>query len=315
MTTNQRSTVVGVFHDASEAQAAVRALKQAGFREDQIGVVSHEKKGSVDTKAAESPGSHVAAGAATGVAAGAGVGALWALGIAAGMLPAIGPVIAGGLLASVLASAAGGAAIAGVVGALVGLGIPEEEAHYYESEFKSGRTLVTVRADGRYDEAWNILHQHGAYNRQTSASTSQHTSAATAARTHASGGQTVELHEEQLHATKRPVETGEVRVHKEVVTEQRNIQVPVTHEEVVIERRPASGHASASDIRPGQEIRIPVTEERVHVDKETVVKEEVHVGKRKVTDTETVAGTVRKEEVRVDKEGDVQVRGDTTKTK
>jgi len=313
MATTQRSTtVVGVFYDASEAQAAVRALKQAGFSDAQIGVVSHDRGSGTETKAGD-VGTHAAAGAATGVAAGAGVGALWALGIAAGMVPAIGPVIAGGLLASVLASAAGGAAIAGVVGALVGLGLPEAEAQYYEGEFKSGRTLVTVKAEGRYDEAWNILHQHGGYNQQTPARPVQRTTGATSANARVGEGQTVELHEEQLHATKRPVETGEVRVHKEVVTEQRNLQVPVSREEVVIERRPASGQASTSDIHPGQEIRIPVKEEQVHVEKEAVVTEEVHVGKRTVTDTETVGGTVRKEEIRVEKEGDVDVRGDASK--
>src|SRR5207253_9660469 len=110
-------------------------------------------------------------GAAVGAATGAGVGALWALGIAAGVLAPIGPVIAGGLLASVLASAAGGAAVAGIVGALIGLGIPEEDAKYYESEFKAGRVIVTVRAEGRSDEAWTILNRHGAYNRSNMAAT------------------------------------------------------------------------------------------------------------------------------------------------
>jgi hypothetical protein len=52
---------------------------------------------------------------------------------AAGVLPAIGPVIAGGLLAAVAASAAAGAAAGGIVGALIGLGIPEEEARYSEA--------------------------------------------------------------------------------------------------------------------------------------------------------------------------------------
>jgi hypothetical protein len=171
MATQKHSTVVGVFHDPSHAQDAVRSLKQAGFREEQIGIVSHDKGPPTGEKTAAGKGSHMAEGAVAGVAAGAGVGALWALGIAASILPGIGPVIAGGLLASVLASAAGGAAIAGVVGALVGLGIPEDEAKYYEGEFKSGRTIVTVKADDRYDEAWSILHSHGAYNKQTPATT------------------------------------------------------------------------------------------------------------------------------------------------
>jgi uncharacterized protein (TIGR02271 family) len=248
----------------------------------------------------------MAEGAAAGVATGAGIGALWALGIAAGMLPAIGPVIAGGLLASVLASAAGGAAAAGIIGALIGLGIPEEDARYYEEEFKAGRTLVTVKANGRYDEALAVIRRHGGYNRTTS-----ETAIATEARAtgvSSAGGKTVKVHEEQLRASKRPVETGEVRVRKNVVTEHQTLDVPVQHEEVVVERRPASGKASSADIGAGQELRIPVKAERVSVKKEPVVKEEVRVGKRTVTETARVSGKVRKEKVAVEKEGDVDVR-------
>jgi uncharacterized protein (TIGR02271 family) len=305
MATKKRSTIVGVFHDPSHAQQAIRDLKEAGFRDDQLGVVSHDKTAAKTTKAKESKGSHVAEGAVAGVAAGAGVGALWALGIAASILPGIGPVIAGGLLASVLASAAGGAAIAGVVGALVGLGIPEEEAQYYEGEFKAGRTIVTVKANGHADEAWSILYSHGAYNKQTPS-----TAAPAAGTARSETGQTMKVHEEQLRASKTPVTTGEVRVRKEVVTENQTLQVPVTREEVVIQRRPASGGASTGNIKAGEEVRIPVKEEQVRVGKETVVKEEVSVGKRKVTGTETVSGTVRKERVKVEKEGDVNLRGD-----
>ncbi|MGH7129004.1 MAG: general stress protein, partial [Planctomycetaceae bacterium] len=82
----------------------------------------------------------------------------------AGLLPAIGPVIAGGLLMSILASAAGGAAAGGLVGALIGLGIPEEEARFYDTEFRAGRTVVTVQAGDRYDEAFAICNRRGAYN-------------------------------------------------------------------------------------------------------------------------------------------------------
>jgi len=307
MKTSKRTTVVGVFNDASKAQEAIRALKEAGFREDEIGVISQDKTAPA-AKGKKTKGSHVAEGAVAGVATGAGVGALWALGIAANILPGIGPVIAGGLLASVLASAAGGAAVAGVVGALVGLGIPEEEAQYYEGEFKAGRTIVTVKANGRFDEAWSILNRFGAYNKETC-----HTEGAraTATATAVGGDQTVEVREEELHARKTPVKKGEVRVRKEVVTEQQTLNVPVSHEEVVIERRPASrrasASASASAIKEGEEIRIPITEEKVRVEKDTVVKEEVGVRKRKVQNTEAVSGTVRKERVKVEQEGDVHV--------
>jgi hypothetical protein len=81
----------------------------------------------------------------------------------------IGPVIAGGLLAAVLASAAGGAAVGVIVGALVGLGVPEEEARFYENEFHRGRTLVTVKPEGRYPEAESILRSCGGYDMHTAA--------------------------------------------------------------------------------------------------------------------------------------------------
>lgn len=163
MATDTRTTVVGVFHSQEKADAAVAELYDAGFTHEQIGVVARTDSGAGewidptirDETAAEE-------GAAAGAAVGAGVGGLWALGIAFGALPAIGPVVAGGVLASLLASAALGAAAGGLVGALIGLGIPEEEAEFYEEEFRAGRILVTVRANGRADEARNILLSHGA---------------------------------------------------------------------------------------------------------------------------------------------------------
>jgi len=234
--------------------------------------------------------------------------------------PAIGPVIAGGTLAAIMANAAGGAAIGSLVGALTGSGIPEEEAHYYQGEFEAGRTIVTVKADGRYDEAMTILRRHGAYDMQTAGSrvagTTTSAAAATTSATHAGtagtvhtgqGTQKMQVREEELHAQKRPVEAGEVRVHKEVHTEHKTIDVPVQHEEVVIERRPAHGQVAVGDLREGEEIRIPVREEQVDVTKRAVVTEEVEVGKRVVQDTERVSGDVRKEEVRVERQGDVDV--------
>lgn len=307
MRSNKMCTVVGVFNDSSSAQQAVRALKDAGFTDEQIGVVTQDSSGST---AGESTGSHITEGALAGVATGAGVGALWALGIAANIVPGIGPVISGGILASILASAAGGAAIAGVVGALVGLGIPEEDAHYYEGEFKAGRTLVTVKAETRSEEAWAILSRFGAYNRQNSEATGVNRDASDmkAPGRYTDAGKTVQVHEEQLRASKTPVKTGEVHVRKDVISEQRTIQVPVTREEVVIEHRPASGTRRGGSVGNSEEIRIPVSEERVNVSKETVTTGEVSVGKRQVTENQQVSGTVRKESVHVEKEGDVTVR-------
>jgi len=117
---------------------------------------------------------------------------------------------------------------------------------------------------------------------------------------------TVQLKEEKLRVTKTPVETGDVRVRKEIHTDHKTITVPVEREEVVIERRPASGHTTG-DVR-AEEIRIPTKEEKVHVSKETVVKEEVRVAKRKVQGTEQVTDDVRREELVVETDGKAKVR-------
>jgi len=127
--------------------------------------------------------------------------------------------------------------------------------------------------------------------------------------TGARGGQTIQAREEELRVQKERQQVGEVQVRKEVHTEHKTIDVPVEREEVVVERHPVSGKAASAGgpIVGGQEIRVPVTEEHVEVTKTPVVKEEVSVSKRKVKDTQKVAGDVRKEEIKVDKTGDADV--------
>jgi len=326
MKSQERTTIVGVFTDQRHADQAVDELRKAGFREDQIGFTGRWLEGDATGTTTPEESSHAGTGAIVGALAGAGLGGLVGLGIIAGMIPAIGPVIAGGTLAAIMANAAGGAAIGGLVGSLTGAGIPEEEAQYYQNEFEAGRSIVTVKADGRYDEAMTILRRHGAYDMHTAATRATGataaattadvhtaatratgtTAAATTART-GEAGQKIQVREEVLQAHKQPVETGEVRVRKEVHTEHKTIDVPVQHEEVYIERRPAHGTVPAGEIRAGEEIRIPVREEQVDVSKHTVVKEEVEVGKRVVQDKERVSGDVRKEEVCVERKGDVDV--------
>jgi uncharacterized protein (TIGR02271 family) len=280
-----RTTVVGVFADRASAERAIAELRQAGFHDEHIGMVARDERGRVvDTRTGHE--TMAEEGATAGVIAGAGIGV------------AIGAAVVAGTLGTILTNAVAGAAVAGLAGALIGWGIPEEEAKYYESELKAGRFLVTVDAGNRKDEAWTIIHRHGGYNRTTT------TERARSAKT---GERTMELKEEDLKVRKTPVKKGEVEVRKEVVTEHRQIDVPVEREEVVIERRPARGRAASGDIK-SEEIRIPVKEEQVSVEKETVVNEEVSVGKRKVRDVEHVDDTVRREELRVNEKGNARVR-------
>jgi uncharacterized protein (TIGR02271 family) len=116
-----------------------------------------------------------------------------------------------------------------------------------------------------------------------------------------------------LRAVKQRVEKGEIRLRKDIVTENQTISVPVTREEVVVERVSA-GEAQPLSGKIGDEgdIRVPVSEERVSVVKEPVVTGEVRVRKQAVQDNQQVTDSVRHEEVRVENEGAVDVKEQST---
>jgi uncharacterized protein (TIGR02271 family) len=123
----------------------------------------------------------------------------------------------------------------------------------------------------------------------------------------------IPLHEEQLRPRKETVQTGEVELRKEVRSEQKTMDVPVTREEVYVERHPVDTREAerfdAGEIGEGETIRVPVREERVEVEKRPVVYEEVEIGKRRKQDTERITDTVRREEPRLDREGEVDLGG------
>lgn len=115
------------------------------------------------------------------------------------------------------------------------------------------------------------------------------------------------LHKEELDISKSNVPKGEVELSKEIVQEQKTIDVPVTHEEVVIERRAIDNEASDTPISDEETIRIPVSEEQINVDKHTVVTGEVSAHKRKVEDTRRVDETLKREEARINTNGDAEI--------
>jgi uncharacterized protein (TIGR02271 family) len=309
-TTRTSGTVVGLFHNQADAERAIQRLKERGFSESQIGVAIKDRSKQDDL--VEGTGTQAAEGAATGAIGGGVLGGVIGLlaGVGALAIPGVGPIIAGGTLASTLAGAGIGAAAGGLLGALVGMGVPEEDAKHFDEGFRSGGTLVTVSAGNRAEEARACLYESGADLGSMGRGMS---SAAVSGRGSSSkeSTQSIELREEELRAQKERVQAGEVRVRKEVVSEERTIEVPVTREEVVIERRPAAGRTTEGRIDEDEEIRIPVMEEEVRVDKTPVVREEVTLKKRQVHDTERVSDTVRREEARVERTGDANVQGGT----
>ncbi len=109
--------------------------------------------------------------------------------------------------------------------------------------------------------------------------------------------ESVQLHEERLNVDKENVETGDASVDKHVVEEEQEFDVPVEREEVTIERRPVNEKVDEDfNANDDDSVHIPLHEERVKVDKENVVSEEIVIKKNKVQDTEHVSEKVRHEE-------------------
>ncbi|WP_394264132.1 YsnF/AvaK domain-containing protein [Anaerococcus octavius] len=118
----------------------------------------------------------------------------------------------------------------------------------------------------------------------------------------------IKLHEERLRVNKEKVQTGEIGLKKDVITETQEIDVPVEKERVTVERHAVEGDAVAgyNFDETADEIRIPIHEEKVSVDKEAYVTEEVDVNTETVTENQKVSDTVRKEKLDVVESGDVK---------
>ena len=305
--TTGRSTVVGVFRDPQQAERAVEQLKHAGFRDQQIGFAYKGDggesgaggRGGTDVTTDTGPGSGAARGAVSGGVLGALAGAAASL-----LIPGIGPVLAGGILATALGGAAIGAAGGGILGGLLTTGVREDEARYYDEQFRQGRVLVTVQANGRAQEAERVLRSAGAYDFSTSGPTASAGGAATRGVERRGGELRVPEVEERLEVEKRPVQLGEVEVRKTAEEQQQTVPVDLQREEVQVERRDVPERplrpGEAPDAFKQQTIRVPVRGEEAVARREPVVTGEVVIDKEPTTERQEVAGTVRRERVEVD---------------
>lgn len=179
---------------------------------------------------------------------------------------------------------------------LVGAGIDETTAREYENDIDSGKILLL--ADNGPESMTGYSIDAPASDRTDLGADHLDTDEE----------RSLKLREEQLDVSKERVQTGEVGVHKDVVEEQKTVHVPVTHEEVYVERRPVDGStADTAPIGDDETIRVPIVEEKVEVTKKPVVSEEIVIGKKQVTETEQVTENVKREEARIEKDGDAKV--------
>jgi hypothetical protein len=162
---------IGAFPHHRDAEAALAELRDSGFPMNQVSLIAKDVDGSdhiggVDRNVPT--GNKADKGAAAGAATGGALGGLGGLLVGLGTLaiPGIGPVMAGGAVATAIATAitggAIGAAAGGLTGGLVGLGIPENRAKVYSDRINRGEYVVFV--DGTDDEvrrAETILKRRG----------------------------------------------------------------------------------------------------------------------------------------------------------
>ena len=110
--------------------------------------------------------------------------------------------------------------------------------------------------------------------------------------------------EERLHVGTEKVEAGRARLRKHIVTETETRTVPVSHEEVRIEREPITdANSVAAHDGPAiseEEHEVVLSAERVVVAKEAVPVERVRLGTETVTEQQTVTEEVRKEQIEMD---------------
>lgn len=116
----------------------------------------------------------------------------------------------------------------------------------------------------------------------------------------------VPVYKEELDVTKREKQAGEVRVHKDVVEEEKEISVPVRRERVRVERRDVKDRPAMHASFQEETVVVPLRAEEVEVQKRAVVDEEVVIRKDAIQEEQRVAETVRREKVEVREDGDVE---------
>ena len=141
---------VGIFSNRQDAGYALTELRDAGFNMDKVSVIvqNTEPNDQIagayvgDAKSEQIEGG-AKAGATTGAVAGSVIGLVGSLGVLAipgvGIATEVGVLLGNALIGGII-GAAGGA----FTGALIGWGVPEERARYYNDRVAGGDYLVVV---------------------------------------------------------------------------------------------------------------------------------------------------------------------------
>ncbi len=169
----QKRRAVGLFSTRQEAERAMHRLRDTGFHMDRVSVVAKSGEGLKDLTSdndnydpnkpkSEQTKGGAGAGAKAGAITGGAIGLVGSLGILA--IPGVGPIAeVGFLLANTILGGGIGAASGGLLGALIGWGVPEDQAnHYNDRVHNNGDYLVLVEgSDQEIQAAASVLSEHG----------------------------------------------------------------------------------------------------------------------------------------------------------
>ncbi|MBU5484377.1 YsnF/AvaK domain-containing protein [Clostridium sp. MSJ-11] len=117
----------------------------------------------------------------------------------------------------------------------------------------------------------------------------------------------MQLREEQMKISKNKIQTGEVSIHKEVLTEEENITVPVKREELVIEKTVCDPQIHDKSDGHTETIRIPISKERIDIHKQPVTLEDVSVSNHQYKEVKHITETLKKEIPHISINGDAKI--------
>ena len=167
-----QNLISAVFDNQSEAETAVRELRDAGVRDSDLSIIArNEGRGATASDGAGTVTDDSEGDGIKGAVIGAGAGTL--LGIAALAIPGVGPLVAAGAIASsaIPGAAAIGAGVGAVAGGIIGMltshGVSDEDATYYEGRIKEGGVFVSVDTSNAAvpaETARDILYRNGGHS-------------------------------------------------------------------------------------------------------------------------------------------------------
>jgi hypothetical protein len=172
LTSNRSAGVISaVFDSDDEARDAVSDLRREGVGDSSLSLITQRRgtttTSGVDGEVVDEEHTNLLRGILGGGALGAG------LGVAALAIPAVGPLVAAGAIAtsavpSAMAIGAGAGAVLGTINeVLKSHGVSDEDAAYYGERMKSGCVLVTVNpsdSNVRRERIEEILYANGGHN-------------------------------------------------------------------------------------------------------------------------------------------------------